>query len=81
VKYIRKLIYFCLIVYNWPILLALVILDRAKIDIEPQKKGKGFSFSQMIILTLVASFFSTLVYIVFQNEIVTFFRTVIFSPM
>ncbi len=68
-QYLRKVVYFFLIIYNWLVILALVILDATKIDIRPQQKGKDFSFLQTIVLFSIASFFSTLFYIVFRDDL------------
>lgn len=65
---------FLILAYNWPIAIALAILDAAKIDIRPQGKRSNFSPFQIAVMFLIASFFSTLIYIVPHKDIVDFIK-------
>lgn len=73
-NYLSKIIIALLIAYNWPWVVILSVLDTAKIDLKPQKKGADFSTYQYFILFLIASFFSTLAYIVFWQDLVQFIK-------
>jgi hypothetical protein len=62
------------IAYNWPVILALMFLDVAGVDLRPQGEATDFSFKQTLVLFLVASFFSTLFYIIFKDTLLAMIR-------
>lgn len=78
--HLRKFLLLLIICYNYPVFIAVVILDQIGVAIKPQEKKKDFSLFQMIILTIIASFFSTLFHMIFGEIFVYMMQYAVVPP-